>query len=118
MRCHVGQILDFHAPSISARYGRITILSNIATIFSIQCKKIKKINYQDFTLKIVEKHQKVLDHMITLYAIHFGVCLVYNYELPKLTWFLYNAAFIVVSTLVGEFVCMSFEKHVVITLGG
>ena len=69
-------------------------------------------------MKIVENHKQVLDHVSTLYIIHFITSFLYNLKFPDFLWLTFTAIFVVLTTLIGEYVCVKFENKAIFNFGG
>lgn len=66
--------------------------------------------FQNYKVDVVVKGNKVLDFVTTIVTIHFVICSAYDgFNKLNWTWTIYYGLWTLVTTLVGEYVCLRFE---------
>jgi len=99
---HFGQYFHYSVYSTDHIYGMIALVSNFLNmavlIFGLYI--------------IVEKANKVLDFVLTVYFFHFVSCAFYNKTiwLPW-SWFVANGIFMIITIFAGEYVLLQGEQQ-------
>lgn len=67
---------------------------------------------------IVKRTKQCLDFAATVHLCHFVACWIFNGLLPSLSWWLINIISLIITTVLGEFLCMRTElKAIPLSMG-
>lgn len=102
LRLSMGQFFHQNMFSTETLYGFIALTSYGLMIPMIIL----------FQIIVVEKANKVLDFTFTVFFIHFVISIFYNSTLfLNLGWFMINGITLVISVIMGEYICLKFEQR-------
>lgn len=102
LQMHIGQYFHFTTFETDTTYGLVAALASGLNI---------PLMIGGLTV-IVEKANKVLDFVTTVYFYHYIICVLYNGALvSKFSWLMVNGICMVVNIVVGEYVCIRLEQQ-------